>query len=180
MGWAYIANGAFTQCSRIKPKLSDGHQKDPTFSRAINAATRLTRFSAPGSRHINLQIQIVLPPRRRNPRHPIFSAHGFASEHAFFSRQNPGRRFKLRPSDFSADAAGCNPHFGIVSYPLALAGAGLTHHVQLAVFLAKPHRRINCHAIVAECRQGNIFLPFNFARNRHTKLYAKQPLFLGV
>src|ERR1700680_743353 len=59
------------------------------------------------------------------------------------------------------------PRMGIVPYALVFSRVAAGHHIELAVFLAKPDRGRDGCAVLAKTDQGDVLLIVNLGRNRH-------------
>jgi len=114
-------------------------------------------------------------PDQREPRHPILAVDRLARPGVLFWRKDASCRGKFRSSHLSSNRAGCHAHLRIIADPLRLSHVAARHHIELAVVLAKPHRRRDCRAGLAKRCQGNIFLGLNGRRDRAGhKTYSKR------
>ena len=89
-------------------------------------------------------------------------------------RKNEGRGCELWASDFSPHGARSDTNFGIVPDSFVLAGVAAGHHVELVILLAEPDRSRDSNAVLAEGREGNIFLPADFRRKRHGDIVRRE------
>jgi hypothetical protein len=105
-----------------------------------------------------LDVRIRSRPHQRNPRHPVLAVDRLSRPRMLLRRQDLRRCCELRAGDFSAYRTRRHAHLRIVADPLRLPHVAASHHVELAVLFTKPHRSGDAHAVLAKCRQRNVFL----------------------
>jgi len=82
-----------------------------------------------------------------------------------FRRQNARRGCKLRACDGPANRAGRDFDLRIVANPLGFAHRAAGHHVEFAVFFAKPHRGRDARAVFTKRGQRDVILSVDGCRN---------------
>jgi len=97
---------------------------------------------------------------------PILLINRSASLGVFCRGQNSRRRQEFRAGHFSSYGAGSDTYARIVSDAFCFSQVAARHHVQLVASFSKPHRSCHRDAVLAECRQRNVFLAADRRWNR--------------
>jgi len=80
------------------------------------------------------------------------------------------RAVELWAGDLASHRARRDLHAGIISDPLVFSRVAAGHDVEPAILLAKPNRRGNRDAILAEGGKADVILTSDFGRNRHVNI----------
>jgi len=124
-------------------------------------------------RSFDLQVDIGFAPEGGNPRDPVFLLYGLAGPRPIFWRKDSCGRSEFRSVDLATQGARCDSDLGIVPYALVFSGIAAGHHVEPAVFLAKPDGCCDGCTVFAKTDQRDVFLTLDLGRDRHDDIVSR-------
>jgi hypothetical protein len=116
---------------------------------------------------VNLDEDILLAPEERNSRQPILLLDRLVSERPVCGRKYARFGGKIWTDDLASDSASSDSHVGVVPDALVFPRVAARHHIELFALFSKPDRRRYSCAALAKGGQADVFLAFNFWRDRH-------------